>query len=438
MLNDEERRVASLVVAQYGVDPADVDRVVDLLLHERSRGRSVDLLDRLREADVLSLSQVYDMRLALSKTRVDPNGPLRVDPDLKKLKRIGPYRVLRFLGEGGMGAVFLAFDEEHRRQVALKVLSAEMAKTQANLDRFMREAEIGARLDHPNVVKLLQGGQDGPLHYLVLEYIDGINAQDQLERGGRFSVGDAFRIVLDVARALEHAHALNIIHRDIKPGNILVANSGRSKLSDLGLAKRTDETSHLTQTKQGFGTPYYVPYEQSINAKTADVRSDIFALGATLYHLLTGEVPFPGLTPVEILDKKATGFFVPAGAIVTVLPDEVDRILGKMMARDPADRYQTMSEVIADLERSKLAAATPSFAGRTGGSSDTAPEMPAATGQATLPDLAAKTEFEPHKKRHRHVAASIDDAFPLAWILLIGASILLVILIGVAGWFLVQ
>src|SRR5262249_22290853 len=161
-----------------------------------------------------------------------------------------------------------------------------LAASQASVDRFYREAKSGALLNHPNVVRNLAVGQDRATgkHYLVLEFVDGASAHALLQRYGRLSVGDAVHIALDTARALEHAHSRSIVHRDIKPDNILITRSGLAKLADLGLAKRTDEASHLTAARQGFGTPYYMPYEQAMNAKYADGRSDIYALGATLYH----------------------------------------------------------------------------------------------------------------------------------------------------------
>src|SRR5262249_46713879 len=173
-----------------------------------------------------------------------------------------------------------------------------------------------------------------------LEYVDGVSAHALLGRLGRLKVGDAVHIALDVARALEHAHSRNVVHRDIKPDNILITSSGVAKLADLGLAKRTDETSHLTATGQGFGTPYYMPYEQAMNAKYADGRSDIYALGATLYHFLAGQVPFPGVNHLEILDKKNLGFFEPASAVNPEVPRALAEILERVMARDPQDRHQ--------------------------------------------------------------------------------------------------
>jgi serine/threonine protein kinase len=263
-----------------------------------------------------------------------------------------------------MGAVYLGYDGKHDRQVALKVLNDNLAGNQGYLDRFHREARSGLILNHPNIVRTYAVGQDRATrkHYLVLEYVDGNSAQALLQQYGKLPVGDAVHVALDVARALEHAHAKGVVHRDVKPDNILVTRSGVAKLGDLGLAKRTDEPSHLTAVRQGFGTTAYMPYEQATNAKRADGRSDVYALGATLYHLLTGQVPFPGENHLEVVEKKNQGFYRPAGSINSAVPPALDQILGKMLARQPAERYQTASELIIDLERSRLAASVPSFA----------------------------------------------------------------------------
>jgi eukaryotic-like serine/threonine-protein kinase len=329
---------------------------------------------------------------SLERTRSDPTRagtPSPTEPG-HELRRLGEFRLLRRLGEGGMGAVYLAYHEGLGKQVALKVLADNLASNQSYVDRFYREDKSGRLLNHPNIVRSYGAFQDRATnkHYLVLEYVDGPTAHALLDRFGRMSVGDAVHIALDVARALEHAHSRNVIHRDIKPDNILIARSGVSKLADLGLAKRMDEASHLTATRQGFGTSFYMPYEQALNAKHTDGRSDIYALGATLYHLVTGEVPFRGENHLEVVEKKERGEFQPASEINPAVPRILDQILARMLARQPWDRYQTASELIVDMERSRLSATVPSYA-----DPDLALQDPwvraclASSAQPTQPDL---------------------------------------------------
>lgn len=302
----------------------------------------------------------------MDTTHLDPAMPNRraSNESAPQPRTLGEYRILRRLGEGGMGAVYLAYHEGQKQQVAIKVLADHLASNQDFVARFYREARSSGVLNHPNIVRGIGVDQDkeSAMHYLVLEYVDGMSAHALLDRMGRMPVGDAVHVALDVSRALEHAHSRNIIHRDIKPDNILVARSGLAKLADFGLAKRTDEASHLTAARQGFGTSYYMPYEQAMNARQADGRSDIYALGATLYHLLTGEVPFSGENHLEVVEKKGRGDFIPAGLLNSAVPPALDEILDRMLAREPAERYQTASELIVDFERSRLAASIPSFA----------------------------------------------------------------------------
>ncbi len=302
----------------------------------------------------------------MDTTHLDSAAPAPRSPSdpLQSLRSLGEFRILRPLGEGGMGFVYLGYHEGEGKHVAIKVLADHLASNQSYVDRFYREAKSGSLLNHSNIVKSITAGQDRATlkHYLVLEFVDGSSARALLDRYGKLSVADAVHVALDIARALEHAHSRNVVHRDIKPDNILVTRSGVAKLADMGLAKRTDETSHLTVAKQGFGTPHYMPYEQAVNAKQADGRSDVYALGATLYHLVTGEVPFSGANHLEVVEKKSLGVFLPASALNPEVPPILDEIIDKMMARDPRDRYQTASEVIIDLERSRLASPVLSFA----------------------------------------------------------------------------
>src|SRR5262245_7552719 len=298
------------------------------------------------------------------RTPIDPAAAGSPPADAFELRTLGDYRILRRLGEGGMGAVYLSYDGRNDRQVALKVLNEAFSSNQNYIDRFYREAKSGRLLNHPSIVRTFDVGQDrlSRMHYLVLEDVDGPSAHALTHLHGRLRVRAAAHVALDVARALEHAHSRNIVHRDIKPDNILITRSGVAKLGDLGLAKRTDEASHLTQARQGFGTTAYMPYEQAINAKDVDGRSDIYALGATLYHLLTAQVPFPGESHLEVVEKKSHGHYRPAGSLNPEVPAALDAILGRMLARYARDRYQTASELIIDLERSRLAVPVPSFA----------------------------------------------------------------------------
>jgi serine/threonine-protein kinase len=384
-----ETRAAALAISRYGADPRRVDLAIEEVRQARLRQEPLDLLDLLMVQQLLTPAQAEELRQectteapaaetplaggALSASAGRPGSPLLNGPGPRDpvatpsghhLRSLGEFRLLRRLGQGGMGSVFLAYDEAHHRHVAVKVLSDQLASNRAYVERFYREAKSGALLDHPNIVHCIRAGQDKTTgkHYLVLEYVDGPSAHALLERMGRLSVGDAVHVILDIARGLEHVHSRNIIHRDIKPDNILITQSGVAKLADLGLAKRMDEVSHLTGLRVGFGTLDYIPYEQAINAKQADVRSDIYALGATLYHLVTGEVPFPAKSYMEVAEKKVIGKFTPASELNPEVPPVLDRILAKMLAAKPDDRYQMVSALIVDLERAGLAAPVPSFA----------------------------------------------------------------------------
>jgi serine/threonine-protein kinase len=372
MLPSSVKRAASLAVSKYGADR----RRVWAALQAQSDGAFIDFLETLVGENLLTASQANELRQALDATHIDPTSSAvrqralmdtpRTDTppgETPPLHTLGEFRIVSLLGEGGMGHVYLGYQEEEKRQYAIKVLSEDLIGSQIALDRFYREARSGSMLNHQNIVRNYAAGEDQATgkHYLVLEYVDGPSAQTLLEEYGRLEVGDAVHIGLDIARALEHVHSRNIVHRDIKPANILLTRSGVAKLADLGLAKRTDEASHLTANRQGFGTPYYMPYEQAMQARSADARSDIYALGATLYHLVTGEVPFSGANHLEVMEKKGKGYFLPAGSINPKVPAALDAILNKMMALDPRDRYQTASELIVELTRSRLAPAIPSF-----------------------------------------------------------------------------
>jgi serine/threonine-protein kinase len=388
MLTEYQKRAAALAASRYRLDRARVHEILESANRNGAHGTPTNVWRALIDQQLLSATQAEELRSLLEDDGADPapsdsQARTVLPPDAGKdtsedagpspqaillagglePRRLGGYQVLRRLGEGGMGSVYLAYEEKSGRQVAIKVLPEQLAASKSYVDRFYREARSAAQLDHPHIVRGIAIGQDVPSgkHFLVMEYVDGFSAHALLSRFGKLPVGDALHIIVDIARALEHAHSRSIIHRDIKPDNILLTRSGLAKLADLGLVRRIDEESHLTGARQGFGTPHYMPYEQALNAREADARSDIYALGATLYHLVTGNIPFPGKSPLDVAEKKNIGRFTPASRLNPEVPERLDRILGKMLARAPEGRYQTASELIVELERSRLAAAVPSF-----------------------------------------------------------------------------
>ena len=271
---------------------------------------------------------------------------------------LGDFLLTKKLGEGGMGRVYKARQLSMDRDVALKILSKHLARDPGFVERFNREARATGMLDHPNIVRGIAIGEERGFHYFAMELIDGETTDRIISEYGQFSVGDALHIGLEVARALEYAHSRDMVHRDIKPDNIMVTRNGSVKLADLGLAKAMEEDLGLTQTGSGFGTPHYMAPEQARNAKHADHRSDIYALGVTMYQLLTGALPFDGETAIEVLSAKQEGRHTPARRRNPEVPEILDLILDKMMAPEPNRRFQSTSEVAESLEKTALASSS--------------------------------------------------------------------------------
>jgi eukaryotic-like serine/threonine-protein kinase len=268
----------------------------------------------------------------------------------KSFRVLGEFLVQEKLGEGAMGAVYKAYQPSFQRNVALKVLFRHVANNPKLVERLHREGQTMGLLDHPNIVLAYGIGEAQGWHFIIMEYVDGQSLQKWLTRVGKLSVADALHIVLACARALKYAHENDLIHRDIKPDNVLITRDGRVKLADLGMVKQFHQDMSLTQTGHAVGTPWYMPLEQAKNAKDIDARSDIYALGCMLYCLLTGEPPFAGKTLVEVIQAKEVGTFPPARAANDEVPERLDLIIAKMAAKLPRYRYQTCAEVIGDLE----------------------------------------------------------------------------------------
>ncbi|MBN9118527.1 MAG: serine/threonine protein kinase [Planctomycetes bacterium] len=277
---------------------------------------------------------------------------------------VAGFRLLRKIGEGGMSAVYQSYDVAAGRPVAVKILADHLAGQPEFVGRFYREARLSRVLEHTHIVQGYASGFDPDVnkHYLVLEFIDGPSAHGAMVRLGRLSVGMVVRIGIDIARALDFLHERQYVHRDVKPDNILLHPGGAAKLADLGLAKRLNDDSQLTSIHQGVGTSYYMPYEQAVNANLVDGRSDIFALGATLYHLLTGEVPFAGATHDEVVREKWQDSFRPVRDANPAVPEAVAELIEATLACDPRSRIQKAGQLARALAATKLATRLPPFA----------------------------------------------------------------------------
>ena len=267
----------------------------------------------------------------------------------KSVTRLGDFELKRRLGKGGMGEVFLARQISLDRKLALKTLTKELAKQEDFVKRFQREARAMAKIDHNNVVKVYAVDSFKGIHFVAIEYVDGESIQDWLDKLGQLSVPDAVHIAVVCAEALRHAHSENMVHRDIKPDNILLTSSGVVKVADFGLAKVMDEDVSMTQSGQGLGTPLYMAPEQARSAKHVDQRCDIYALGATLYHLLTGQLPYNGDSTLELIIAKEKGIYTSAKKQRAEIPERLDLIIDKMMAKNPDHRYKSCDEVVHDL-----------------------------------------------------------------------------------------
>jgi len=290
------------------------------------------------------------------------------DITLKPKTVVRGYELERELGRGGMGAVYLARQLSLDRHVALKVMSNKWAADPVFVARFTREAYASAQLSHPNIVQIHDIGEVGGTRFFSMEYVRGRSLADVVKSQGKLDPETAVGYVLQAARGLKHAHDRGMIHRDVKPDNLLLGEQGIVKVADLGLVKtpttdrsddrladgpksgRLNEPAEMTGARIALGTPAYMSPEQCRDAAAVDHRADIYSLGCTLYVLVTGRPPFDGTTAMELMSKHAYDPLVPPEQIVSRVPKEVSAVIQRMMQKDAEDRFQTMDEVIRTLE----------------------------------------------------------------------------------------
>jgi predicted Ser/Thr protein kinase len=259
------------------------------------------------------------------------------------------YEVGRLLGAGGMAEVFEGRDRLLARRVAIKVLQAQFARDPSFLIRFKREAQAAASLSHPNIVGVYDTGTEDGTHFIIMEYVDGRTLKEVIRAEGPLYPERVAEICADVCSALAAAHARGLIHRDIKPGNVMLTPEGKVKVMDFGIARATTSET-ITQTAAVVGTAQYISPEQA-QGQAVDYRSDLYSLGCCLYEMLTGTVPFTGATPVAIAYRHVREDPTPPRMLNADVPAPLEAICLKAMAKLPDNRYQTATEFHDDLER---------------------------------------------------------------------------------------
>ncbi|MFO0844119.1 MAG: serine/threonine-protein kinase [Gemmataceae bacterium] len=342
-------------------------------------------------------------------TRTSADGTRPGDPPPLDLsgRTLGDFQVLRKLGQGGMGQVYLAEQVSLRRKVALKILRPELAADAKAIERFQREATTLAQATHANIVQIYAISQHEGIWYIALEYVEGRNLKDYVSRKGPPDLPIVLSVMAKVASALQRAGELGIIHRDIKPENILLTRKGEAKVADFGLARDpvADATLHLTQTGVTMGTPLYMSPEQ-VEGKPVDCRTDIYSFGVTCYYMLTGQPPFRGATAFEVAVQHVNKPPPPLAQVRPDLPEAVCAVVRKMMAKEPDQRYQTGRDLLRDVARLR------------DGLGPTSAQLAVGGGAVALDDSSQE-------------AASLRPAVPRSWLIAAAAGSLL--LAGLAG-----
>ena len=326
--------LGKMVVARGLATDEEIEAAMGLARGSGNAPRA--LADVLVEHHIITKRQLARLRMNLEGDRA--------------ALRIPGYQIMRKLGAGAMATVYLAKQLSLDRLVAIKILPRKFLSDPMFVERFYKEGRAAAKLSDPNIVGAVDVGQVGEHHYFVMEYVDGETVFDRLHRDKRIEERAALEIARQVASALQHAHAKGFIHRDVKPKNLMLTKSGVVKLADLGLARAiADKEAAAAERNKAFGTPYYISPEQIRGATDIGAPADIYGLGATLYHMLTGKVPFEGRSPTEVMQKHLKSPLVPPDHVVPSISSDAAEIVEMTMAKSPSKRYQSAADLLEDI-----------------------------------------------------------------------------------------
>lgn len=366
--------VGRLVIEQGLATEEEVTQALDRVKAFREQQQShLSLAEVLVDADYVTKRQIARLRQIIEAERSG--------------QKIPGYKILGKLGAGAMATVYKAKQLSLDRTVAIKVLPPKFAGNPQFIERFYAEGRAAAQLNHPNIVQAFDVGRAGDLYFFVMEYVDGRTVYDDIVKHKRFSEAEALDIIIQISEALEHAHSKGLIHRDVKPKNVMIAKEGVAKLADMGLARAiTDKEAAEAEAGKAFGTPYYISPEQIRGEKDIGPPADIYSLGATLYHMVTGTVPFDGKNPSAVMHKHLKAELVAPDHVNPKLGAGISEVIEMMMAKHPAKRYRNCADLLLDLRQVRKGE-TPTIAHKDVIPADDLASLAAAEAQAAAAEI---------------------------------------------------
>lgn len=337
--NSEDTQFARLAIERQLVTEHEVHTARDQAAHLRANGRARPLVDVLVDLGFLTRTQVSRL---LGQSDESGNRPAQQIPG---------YQLNKKVGAGAMAVVYRGKQMSLDRTVAIKILPKRLSQNPEFVTRFYREGRAAAQLSHNNIVQAIDVGEAGGFHYFAMEFVDGCTVYDELASGKIFPETEAIDIIRQTAEALQHAHERGFIHRDVKPKNIMLTKDRVAKLADMGLAREaTDLQAAMAEAGRAYGTPYYISPEQIRGEVDIDPRADLYSLGATFYHMVTGRVPFEGPNPAAVMHKHLREPLTPPDHLNTRLTAGCGAMIEKLLAKNRAERYARAADLITDLD----------------------------------------------------------------------------------------